>query len=137
VQFAIQYSLGNSPHCFHILSDKTLSALVKHVHRELLPTQEDGEDGDASSSSASSALSLNVVEAAIKAIVARHNYGLDGIPGGGKPPAAVCVWRWEVKEQHRDWLPKIARAKAEIRLAERAQVSSVIHPIVHQGIEIA
>lgn len=67
------------------------------------------------------ALPLSAVETAIKAVMERNNYGLDG-SGSGKAPAAVCVWRWEVKEDHRDWLPKSGREKADNRLAERVQV---------------
>jgi len=52
----------------------------------------------------------------------RNNYGLD-CNDGGKVPAALCVWRWEVKEQFRDWLPKNGREKAESRQAERIQVN--------------
>ncbi|RDB24271.1 hypothetical protein Hypma_008755 [Hypsizygus marmoreus] len=106
-------------------SDKTLAALSKHIRHELLPTQDEDEVQDGDSSPASLALPLSAVEAAIKLIMQRNNYGLDGI-GGGKPPAAVCVWRWEVKEQHRDWLPKHGREKAENRLAERIQVRARI-----------
>jgi chromatin assembly factor 1 subunit A len=85
-----------------------------------MPTQDEDEEHD--NSSALAALPLATVEAAIKYVVQRNNYGLDGI-GGTRAPAALCVWRWEVKEQHRDWLPKNAREKAEIRAAERVQVS--------------
>ncbi|KAG6885997.1 hypothetical protein C0993_006113 [Termitomyces sp. T159_Od127] len=99
-------------------SDKTLPALTKHIRQGLLPTQDDDEEGD--TAAAQVALPLNVVETAIKAVMQRNNYGLDSI-GGGKVPAAVCVWRWEVKDQHRDWLPKNAREKAESRLTERVQ----------------
>ncbi|KAF8655980.1 hypothetical protein AX16_002840 [Volvariella volvacea WC 439] len=99
-------------------SDKTLTALTKHIHHELLPLQDDEEvDGN---SPASAILPFTIVENAIKEVMSRNNYGLDGI-GGGKPPAAVCVWRWEVKSDHLDWLPKNARQKAETRMAERAQ----------------
>lgn len=54
----------------------------------------------------------------------RNNYGLDAPPGGGKVPAALCVWRWEVKEEHHEWLPKASREKADARSAERVQVRS-------------
>ncbi|KAF5387133.1 hypothetical protein D9615_001848 [Tricholomella constricta] len=84
--------------------DRTLAALSKHIREALLPTQDEDSNG----------------ETAIKTIMQRTNYGLDGT-AGGKAPAAVCVWRWEVKEQYRDWLPKNAREKAESRLAERVQ----------------
>lgn len=89
-----------------------------------MPAQD--EDEECHSSSLLAALPLNAVEAAIKSVVQRNNYGLDGI-GGTKAPAAVCVWRWEVKEQYRDWLPKNAREKAQVRAAERVQVGQVIY----------
>lgn len=92
-----------------------------------MPTQDEDEEQD-NSSSVLAALPLSTVEAAIKSVVQRNNYGLDGIDGA-KAPAAVCVWRWEVKEQHRDWLPKNAREKAEVRVAERVQVSASGHVI--------
>ncbi|KAG6821095.1 hypothetical protein H0H93_007254 [Arthromyces matolae] len=86
----------------------------------MLPTQEVDDERENGGALAQAALPLDVVEAAIKTVLHRNNYGLDGI-AGGKAPAAVCVWRWEVKAQHRDWLPKNAREKAEQRLAERVQ----------------
>ncbi|KAG6919970.1 hypothetical protein DXG01_013319 [Tephrocybe rancida] len=106
-------------------SDKTLPVLSKQIRQELLPTQDDDE-GEGATAIAHTALPLTTVEAAIKAVMQRNNYGLDGL-GGGKAPAAVCVWRWEVKDQHREWLPKNAREKAEIRMAERVQASSTRH----------
>ncbi len=42
--------------------------------------------------------------------------------GFSKLPASLCVWRWEVKNEYWDWLPKAGQAKAESRLAERVQV---------------
>ncbi|KAG6897299.1 hypothetical protein C0992_002741 [Termitomyces sp. T32_za158] len=99
-------------------SDKTLPALTKHIRQGLLPTQDDDEEGGIAVAQA--ALPLNAVETAIKTVMQRNNYGLDNI-GGGKAPAAVCVWRWEAKDQHRDWLPKNVREKAESRLTERVQ----------------
>jgi hypothetical protein len=74
----------------------------------------------------SASLPLSVVEAAVKSILIRKNYGLDAPLGGGKLPTALCVWRWEVKEEHRDWLPKAVREKADGRLAERIQVSMLL-----------
>lgn len=104
-------------------SDKTLTVLAKHIRQELMPTQDDDDDAH-HSSRALAALTLGVVEAAIKSVATRTNYGLDESGNSGvKVPASICVWRWEVKEQHRDWLPKNAREKAETRLAERIQVS--------------
>ncbi|KAG5651779.1 hypothetical protein H0H81_007418 [Sphagnurus paluster] len=108
-------------------SDRTLAALSKHIRHELLPTQDDEEGREGGTSTAMDALPLSAVETAIKSLMRRNNYGLDGI-GGGRVPAAVCVWRWEVKDQHRDWLPKNARDKAEGRLAERIQAT---HTLTH------
>lgn len=62
------------------------------------------------------------MEAAIKSVLQRHNYGIDTPSGTGKLPAGLCIWRWEVKEEYRDWLPKAAREKADARLAERVEV---------------
>ncbi|KAF7363296.1 hypothetical protein MSAN_00984800 [Mycena sanguinolenta] len=98
-------------------SDKTLSALSKHILQELLPVQDEDEDEDDSSPPP---LSLQGVESGIKSVATRNNYGLDGLPGV-KAPAAVCVWRWEAKPAYLDWLPKNAREKAENRMAERTQ----------------
>ncbi|KAF7338435.1 hypothetical protein MVEN_02069300 [Mycena venus] len=96
-------------------SDKTLSALSKHILQELLPVQDEDED-----ETLPPPLTLQVVESGIKSVAIRNNYGLDGLPGV-KAPAAVCVWRWEAKSVHLDWLPKNAREKAENRMAERVQ----------------
>lgn len=67
--------------------------------------------------------------------MSRNNYGLDAA-NGAKVPAALCVWRWEVKEEHRDWLPKNGRDKAELRMAERVQVGendlSSLRLLTHQ-----
>lgn len=63
-----------------------------------------------------------VIESAIKSTLVRVNYGLDG-PPGSKPPSTVCAWRWEVKDEFRDWLPKTMQEKAESRKADRIQVS--------------
>lgn len=94
--------------------------LAKHVHHELLPTVDEDEDKDVASAT-SAVLPVNLVERAIQEIMVRNNYGID-VPSGVKPPAALCVWRWEVKPEHVSWLPKNSREKAESRQAERAQV---------------
>jgi len=70
----------------------------------------------------SASLPLSIIETAIKFVLNRNNYGLDSPADAGKLPAALCVWRWEVKEEHRDWLPKALREKTDGRLAERVQV---------------
>lgn len=107
-----------------------MTALGKHVHHELLPTIDDDDDKDLASAT-SEALPLNLVESTIQEILVRNNYGID-LPLGVKPPAAVCVWRWEVSTDHLDWLPKNSREKAEARHAERVQVSLTLadHPTV-------
>lgn len=111
----------SSYHSQCTVSDKTLASLSKHVLQELLPTQDEDEEDGHTSISGSAALPLTVVESCITSTLTRSNYGLDAM-NGGKLPAAVCIWRWEVKEHLRDWLPKNARDKAELRLAERLQV---------------
>ncbi|KAK7466897.1 hypothetical protein VKT23_003961 [Stygiomarasmius scandens] len=102
-------------------SDKTLSALSKYIHAQLLPND---EDEDKSTSAAASAfLPVSAIESAVQAVLDRVNYGLEG-PGTKAPPASVCVWRWEVKQVHRDWLPKNAQEKSTNRLAERIKAKN-------------
>ncbi|OSD02875.1 hypothetical protein PYCCODRAFT_1435163 [Trametes coccinea BRFM310] len=98
-------------------SDKTLQALSKHVQQQLLPAVDEDEEEDTTSS----ILPLETVEDAIKSVAKRVNYGLEAPAGGGKVPAAWLLWRWEVCESCRDWLPKNAREKVENRLRERQQ----------------
>jgi chromatin assembly factor 1 subunit A len=94
--------------------------LAKYIHHELLPVQD--EESEALKSSFTSVLPLQVIEAAIRSVATRNNYGLDGIAAGKLPPAAVCAWRWEVKAEYRTWLPKNTLDKALVRIAERIQV---------------
>lgn len=101
-------------------SDKTLAALTKHIHHELMPMQDDEEQEDGNSPAATM-LPYSLVETAIKDAVTRNNYGLD-VVDGAKAPAATSVWRWEVAVENYNWLPKNVRLKAETRLAERIQV---------------
>ena len=105
-----------------ILSDKSLAQLSKHIHQELLPTLDEDDDSRDTSSLTHAALPLALVENAIKAVLIRNNYGLDA-PLGVKIPTAVCVWRWEVRSEHLDWLPKNSKEKAESRQTDRIQVS--------------
>ena len=102
-------------------SDKSLAVLAKHIAKELTPAQEDEDDAFANSP----AIPAQVIEAAIKSTLERNNYGLEG-PGDTKLPATVCAWRWEVKEQYKDWLPKAVRERAESRKVERKQASDTI-----------
>ena len=67
------------------------------------------------------ALPLTLIKNAIKTVLIRNNYGLDA-PLGVKISAAVCVWRWEVKSEHLDWLPRNSKEKAESRQTDRIKV---------------
>lgn len=100
-------------------SDKTLPALCKHIHQELLPTLDEEDDTDITIAT-TTALPLSAVEKAIEQVLTRNNYGLDA-PLVSKIPAAVCVWRWETRSEHMDWLPKNSKDKAETRRLERIQ----------------
>ena len=106
-------------------SEKTLTALSKHIQQELLPAQD--EDDEEACKEVQAALPIEVVESAVKGLAMRVNYGLDisripNAPTGGRIPSAWQVWRWEVKDEYREWLPKASREKALLRLAERQQV---------------
>ncbi|GJE86884.1 CAF1A domain-containing protein [Phanerochaete sordida] len=106
-------------------SDKTIAGLSKHIQQELLPAQD--EDDEEACKEIQSALSLDVIEKSVKAVAVRTNYGLDvtripNAPVSAKIPVAWQVWRWEVKEEFREWLPKAFREKALARLAERKQI---------------
>jgi chromatin assembly factor 1 subunit A len=94
------------------------------MQQELIPPQEDDEE-DNKTASANWILPLQAVEQAIKSTLFRNNYGLEAL-NGSRAPAAVCVWRWEVQQNYRDWLPKSAREKLGTRLLERVQVCGLI-----------
>lgn len=99
-------------------SDKSIGVISKHIRQELLPVQdEDDEDVP----DPSTLLPLETIESAIKSVATRVNYGLDA-PSGGKIPTAWCWWRWEIKSQLRDWLPRSVREKADVRQSERIEV---------------
>ncbi|KAI0818944.1 hypothetical protein BC629DRAFT_1579368 [Irpex lacteus] len=101
-------------------SDKTLQALSKHIQHELLPAQD--EDDEEASKTVSSALPLDIIEKAIKSVATRTNYGLEASQApNGRIPASWQVWRWEVREECREWLPKASREKVGVRLGERVQ----------------
>ncbi|PBK96692.1 hypothetical protein ARMGADRAFT_988685 [Armillaria gallica] len=100
-------------------SDKSLQVLAKHIKQELLPVQDD-DDRDVSA-----LLPVTAVEAVIKSTMNRNNYGLDALPGV-KLPSSSCVWRWETKEQYKDWLPKAVREKTEARIAERVEAKKAL-----------
>ncbi|KIJ17461.1 hypothetical protein PAXINDRAFT_175905 [Paxillus involutus ATCC 200175] len=101
-------------------SDRSVIPLAKQIRSILLPGQ--GEVEDSHRANLELAFPLPVVEHAIKLVMTRTNYGLDAALGQ-KLPAAVCVWRWEVQDAYKDWLPKSARENAEARMAERIHAS--------------
>ncbi|KAI0831100.1 hypothetical protein BC628DRAFT_1352269 [Trametes gibbosa] len=99
-------------------SDKTLQALSKHVQQQLLPAIDEDEEEEEDSAPI---LPLDTVEDVIKSLATRINYGLESPTEGGKVPAAWHIWRWEVSNQYRTWLPKNAQEKVENRCRERQQ----------------
>ncbi|TFY68897.1 hypothetical protein EVG20_g3365 [Dentipellis fragilis] len=101
-------------------SDKTVLYLAKHIQQELVLAPDD-DDEDANT--LPDILPVETIETTIKALADRVNYGIDA-PNSTKLPASLCVWRWEVKDSHRDFLPKASRDKIESRLAERLQVGN-------------
>ena len=103
-------------------SDKTLQALTRHVHSQLLPSDIDEEDEDSEAHHVSEQLPPCSVESAITHVAIRVNYGADSMPNQAKVPAHLCIWRWEVDEQNFHWLPKATRDKLKNRLCERRQV---------------
>ncbi|KAG2365759.1 hypothetical protein BDR07DRAFT_1607316 [Suillus spraguei] len=107
-------------------SEKGITPLAKHIRSELLPSFD--EDDESSRERISVALPLLVVEHAIQSLMVRTNYGLDG-QLGYKLPSIVCVWRWEVRDDYRDWLPKSAKEKAETRIAERVQAKTDLRAV--------
>ncbi|KAI6028453.1 chromatin assembly factor 1 subunit A-domain-containing protein [Pisolithus orientalis] len=107
-------------------SDKSAAALAKQMRSTLLPGQ--GEVDEAYRTALESCLPLSAIEHAIKTVMKRVNYGLD-CHSVQKPPATICVWRWEVQDAFKDWLPKSARETAEARMTERVQASKICSAI--------
>lgn len=104
-------------------SDKTLQALAKHVHSQLLPSDiGEDEDEDSEGGCVSDQLPLCCVESAITHVAIRVNYGAESMPNQAKVPANLRIWRWEVDEKNFHWLPKSVRDKLKNRLHERRQV---------------
>ena len=103
-------------------SDRTINALSKYIQQELAPDDEDDIDNSAS------ILPLNAIEDVVKRLATRVNYGIES--SLAKTPAALCVWRWELKQEYLGFLPRVSREKVDARLADRIQVrlrKSVIH----------
>ena len=99
-----------------IPSDKTIAALSKHIQQELVPDDDDDDTG-----CSASVLPLSAIEDVVKLLATRVNYGIE-YPLT-KTPAALCVWRWELNQEHLPFLPKVSREKVDARLADRIQVS--------------
>ncbi|THH33913.1 hypothetical protein EUX98_g344 [Antrodiella citrinella] len=109
-------------------SDKNIVALAKHLHGQLIPAI-DEEDEEAMSASAA-ALPLPTLDRAAKAVAERVDYGLDTTAAqGARIPAGWHIWRWEVKQEFRSWLPKAAKEKVEVRLAERIQAKNDVQTL--------
>lgn len=103
-------------------SEKTSYVLSKHVHEALKPLSEESSTSGADAPvTFSTVFPQAIIEVAIVALGDRVNYGLDG---PGKIPAALCLWRWEVKEKYRGWLPASVQDKLQARRVERQQVSN-------------
>lgn len=101
--------------CKHDFSDKTIIALSKHIQQELAPDDEDDINCSAS------ILPLSVIEDVVKLLANRINYGIES--SLTKTPAALCVWRWELKQEYLGFLPKVSREKVDARRVDRIQVS--------------
>ncbi|KAL0579981.1 hypothetical protein V5O48_002065 [Marasmius crinis-equi] len=99
-------------------SDKTLNTLAKHIHSQLLPS--DDEDEDMDPAALSKIFPVATIEKAIQVVMNRNNYGLE-LDSTVKIPNQLCIWRWEAKENYQHCLPKAALEKVAARLAERAQ----------------
>src|SRR5712691_12852842 len=95
-------------------SDRTITALAKYIQQELTPDDEEDIDNSAS------ILSLNAIEDIVKRLATRVNYGIE--TSLAKTPAALCVWRWELKQEYFSFLPRVSREKVDARLADRIQV---------------
>lgn len=115
-----------------LYSDKTLPVLAKQIRNQLVPAQDEGGGPNSVDN-----LPLSAVEIAIQLILTRTNYGLDAPELGMKVPAAVAVWRWEVKTEYWQWLPKNSQDKALQRQQERIQVCYLITSILFLDIYTA
>jgi chromatin assembly factor 1 subunit A len=93
----------------HHFSDKTITALSKYIRQELAPDDEDDM------------LRLSAIEDVIKLLASRVNYGIES--SLAKTPAALCVWRWELKQEYLGFLPKVSQEKIDTRRADRVQAS--------------
>ncbi|KAL1668410.1 hypothetical protein GGF50DRAFT_111239 [Schizophyllum commune] len=109
-------------------SDKTLTALCKHIQHTLLPPPDDEDDADPATTDLARMVPLSAIEAVVKRVASRVNYGLEA-PDGCKPPASACAWRWEIGQDYKDWLPKNIREKADVRRQDRLQAKNELQTV--------
>ncbi|KAL1680833.1 chromatin assembly factor 1 subunit A-domain-containing protein [Schizophyllum commune] len=109
-------------------SDKTLTALCKHIQHTLLPPPDDEDDADPATADLARMVPLSAIEAVVKRVASRVNYGLEA-PDGCKPPASACAWRWEISQDYKDWLPKNIREKADVRKHDRLQAKNELQAL--------
>ena len=110
-------------------SDKTITTLSKHIQQELAPDDDDIDN-------LASILPLSAIEDVVKVLATRVNYGIESPLA--RTPAALCVWRWELKQEYLGFLPKVSREKVDARLADRIQVSlckSIIHQLTPVSVQ--
>jgi len=105
-------------------SDKTIAALSKYIQQELAPDDDD-------TGRSAFVLPLSAIEDVVKLLATRVNYGIESPLA--KPPAALCVWRWELNQEYLSFLPRVSREKVDARLTDRIQVSCSIP--LHAGFD--
>lgn len=114
-------------------SDKTLPDLAKSIKKVVVPSADlDGADSEGEEEQPVDLLPLSALTAAINAVAARTNYGIDTVPSSStnevSVPAALQMWRWEVRDmnllasENRD---KIA-ARREERQRAREEASGLL-----------
>ncbi|KAI0253932.1 chromatin assembly factor 1 subunit A-domain-containing protein [Lactifluus subvellereus] len=109
-------------------SDKTITGLSKYIQQELAP--DDGDDINCSVS----ILPLSVIEDVAKLLATRVNYGIESALA--KTPAALCAWRWELKQEYLAFLPRVSREKVEARLADRIQPQPLLSASSNEALSV-
>ncbi|KZT44152.1 hypothetical protein SISSUDRAFT_1115956 [Sistotremastrum suecicum HHB10207 ss-3] len=95
-------------------SDKGITPLVKAIKHELAAEITPSTDPSGSITT-SDKLPISTLERAVLSVAVRTNYGVED--ENIKIPAALCVWRWEVKDK--SMLPATVVEAAELRRNER------------------
>lgn len=98
-------------------SDKSPSFLCKHIKKILCPCAERSSEGEYLP--LDTVVPLDVIDKAVKAVAERRNYGLDDAP------AALSVWRWEVRDLSFLQDSTVDKNLPAQRLEQRVQVSAV------------